>query len=132
MTDEEFLAAFEACTLPPEAWTHRAHVRMAWLYLRRFPLAEARELTGRGIRRFNATRLAKPLAYHETITQAYLTLISARLDPAEAFETFCARSGDLLDSQLGVLLRHYRRETLFSDAARDAFVPPDLMAFPNA
>ncbi len=32
MTDDEFLAAFEDCTLPFEQWHHRAHVRVAFLY----------------------------------------------------------------------------------------------------
>jgi hypothetical protein len=30
MTDDEFLAAFEDCTLPFEQWHHRAHVRIAF------------------------------------------------------------------------------------------------------
>ena len=34
MTDDEFLAAFEAAAIPRKDWTHEAHVRMAWLYLR--------------------------------------------------------------------------------------------------
>lgn len=129
MTDDEFLLAFETCSLPREAWTHRAHVRMAWLYLGRHPVADARRLASEGIQRYNAARIGKPLAYHETITQAYLTLIALRRDPAETFQAFCARSEDLLDSKLGALLVHYRRETLFSEAARQAFLPPDLAEF---
>jgi hypothetical protein len=35
VTDEEFLRAFEECRIPKAFWTHEAHVRMAWLYLRR-------------------------------------------------------------------------------------------------
>lgn len=31
MTDEELLAAFENCSLPHSEWTHRAHVRVAYL-----------------------------------------------------------------------------------------------------
>ncbi len=131
MTDDEFLAAFATCSLPQEAWTHRAHVRMAWLYLARLPLSEARRDVSAGIRRYNDMRIGKPLAYHETITQAFLTLIAARRDSAESFDAFCAREGDLLDSKLGALLVHYQRETLFSDAAREAFIPPDLAPFPG-
>ena len=32
--DETFLQAFEDTTLPFEDWTHEAHLRMAWNYLR--------------------------------------------------------------------------------------------------
>ena len=35
MKDEEFLAAFEACTLPASEFTYAAHVRAAHLYLQR-------------------------------------------------------------------------------------------------
>ena len=34
MTDEEFLAHFEFCTL--EEFHHEDHIRMAWIYLRKF------------------------------------------------------------------------------------------------
>lgn len=131
MTDAEFLTAFETCALPREGWTHRAHVRMAWLYLGRMPLVEARPIVREGIRRYNAT-LDKPLAYHETITQAYLTIIAARREPGEPFDAFCARSEDLLDGRLGALLAHYRQETLHSAEARENFVLPDLAEFPAA
>ena len=43
MTDDEFLAAFEACAFARGGWTHESHVRMAWLYLSRLPFAEALE-----------------------------------------------------------------------------------------
>jgi hypothetical protein len=39
MTDDEFLAAFEACTL--QDFHHRDHVKVAYLYLRRHPLDDA-------------------------------------------------------------------------------------------
>ena len=41
MDDREFVAAVEACTLPPEQFPHRAHVRLAWLYLRLLLMRQA-------------------------------------------------------------------------------------------
>ena len=38
MTDNEFIAAFENCTLPLESFRHADHVKMAFLYLSRYPL----------------------------------------------------------------------------------------------
>ena len=32
--DEAFIQAFEDTTLPFEDWTHEAHLRMAWNYIR--------------------------------------------------------------------------------------------------
>ncbi|MBX9789769.1 MAG: hypothetical protein K2Y37_12700 [Pirellulales bacterium] len=134
MTDEEFLAAFEQCTLPEKEWTHRAHVRMAWIYLRRGSLAAMLPVVRRGIQRYNAT-LNKHLGYHEMITRGFVILIADRIGRGAggmSFESFCAENPDLLDNKLTALLAHYRRETLFSPAAREGFVTPDLRPLPGA
>lgn len=133
MTDAEFLKAFESCALPESRWTHEAHVRMAWLYLREKPLAEAIPIVREGIKRYNAS-LKKNLAYHETITQAFLSLIDHRMSRGvghTSFSDFREENPDLLDRNMPVLLMHYRKETLFSQAAREAFLNPDIAALPS-
>ena len=133
MTDTEFLEAFESCTLPEAQWTHEAHVRMAWLYLQKMPLSEAMPVVRQGIKRYNAS-LKKLLAYHESITQAFLHLISHRMQCSGdrlSFVDFCNENPDLLDRTMTALLTYYRKETLFSQAARDGFVEPDLAILPN-
>jgi hypothetical protein len=134
MTDDEFLQAFEACSIPEEQWTHQAHVRMAWLHLERQPFAHAVLVVRAGIQRYNAS-LNKGPAYHETITQAFLYLIYQRMlpaDRAETFTDFCVRNPDLLQPNMAALLAHYRKETLFSKEARETFIPPDLAPLPTA
>ena len=54
MEDAEFLSRFEGVRLPFEQWTHRAHVKVAYLYLRRHPFEEALDRMRLGIRAFNA------------------------------------------------------------------------------
>jgi hypothetical protein len=127
MTDIEFLQAFEQCSLPENQWTHQAHVRMAWLYLQQEPLSQVIPVVCDGIKRYNAS-LKKSLAYHETITQAFLHLISYRMqigDSDQSFEEFCVQNPDLLDRRMTALLTHYRKKTLLSQAARESFVSPD-------
>jgi hypothetical protein len=133
MSDGVFLEGFEACTLPAAAWTHEAHVRMAWLYLRHHDENDALGLVRRGIQRFNATVTKKPDGYHETITVSFTRLIAHRmagLQTGHSFEEFRMASPDLLDRMMTALLKHYRRETLFSDAARHGWVEPDLAPLP--
>ncbi len=132
MTDEEFLAAFETCRLPEADWTHAAHVRMAWLSLRKGPFDQVLPRVRAGIQRYNAT-LQKLLAYHETITRAFLRLVHQRMSAdgaGQTFDAFCRQNPDLLQG-VSVLLRHYRRETLFSPQARAQFVLPDLEPLPE-
>ena len=133
MTDTEFLEAFGSCSLPEAQWTHEAHVRMAWLYLQKMPLIEAIPVVRQGIKRYNAS-LKKSLAYHETITHVFLILISDRMLRAgdrPSFVNFCNQNPDLLDRNMTPLLIYYRKETLFSQAARDGFVKPDLAILPD-
>jgi hypothetical protein len=131
MTDDEFLAAFEAAAIPRPDWTHEAHVRMAWLYLTRLPHAEALERVRSGIRKLNGA-IGSPDGYHETITVAYVRVIASRLRDGEAFPAFRDRNPDLLDRTLSALLRHYSAERLRSAEARRAFVAPDCGPLPDA
>ena len=134
MTDVEFLAAFENCSLTREDWTHAAHVRMAWLYLSTGDsfdcvLTKVRD----AIKRFNQAVIKKPGAYHETVTYAFLRLIRARRrdgTPGEDFATFRTKHADLFCSK--TLEKHYSKALLDSSRARQEFVPPDLSPLPEA
>jgi len=52
--DETFLAEFEAQRWPLAQWHHRDHIKLAYLYLLRYPLELAGEKIGAGIRAHNA------------------------------------------------------------------------------
>jgi hypothetical protein len=130
MTDDEFLAAFEAAAIARTDWTHEAHVRMAWLYLTRYPFAEAREQVRAGIRKLNAV-IGSPDGYHDTITVAFVRVIAARVTPGEMYPAFRDRHPDLLDRTLSALARHYSPEVLYSPEARRAFVGPDREPLPG-
>jgi hypothetical protein len=126
MHDQDFVTAFEACALPAEAFHHRDHVRLAWLYLKELPPAAALVRFTEGLQRF-AHAHGKPGLYHETITWAYLLLIRermARADPG-SFEEFAAANPDLLTWKPSVLTSYYQAETLGSELARRVFVMPD-------
>jgi hypothetical protein len=125
--DGRFLADFEAGRVPAEGFSHREHLRAAWLYLRDWPAAEAIARFTSALRRFAAAR-GRPDVYHETVTWAFLLLVGerrARGPAGEAFEGFLARNPDLLSWRPSVLDAYYTRETLDSEVARRCFVFPD-------
>jgi hypothetical protein len=129
-SDEEFLAAFEDLTLPKEEFSHRQHVRLAWVCLRRNDFDEAARRVVEGIQRFAAHHGATGL-YHETITQAWLRLVvdgRRRAPGAASFEAFLAANPQL-DGK-GALDPYYAPDTLMSDTARARFVAPDRAPLP--
>ena len=126
MDDREFILQFESCTLPPDLFDHRNHVRLAWLYLEEEPLLAALDRFRTSLKRY-AGSLGASAKYHETITFAFLFLIHERMQRGggETFDEFAARNPELFEK---ILLRYYREETLASPLAREVFVMPDRVA----
>jgi hypothetical protein len=127
MGDDEFVASFENCTLANETFHHADHVRMAYLYLCRYPAVEALQRFSTALVRF-ATAHGKPQLYHETITWAFLFLIRermARTGSRQSWDEFAASNADLLNWKENVLKKYYRAETLSSGLARSTFLFPD-------
>jgi len=135
MDDDRFLARFEACEIPLEEWSHRAHLRVAWTYLRRHGLEAGTDLMRTGIRRFNAAkRIEDGLdhGYHETLTVAWLRILDAmmRAHGPEADATAFLDKHTQLHSK--VLLRlYYTRDRILSWEAKGRFVEPDLAPLPR-
>lgn len=127
MTDDQFMASFEDCSLAGESFDHRAHVRMAYLYLRRYPILEAVERFSSALTRFAAAK-GKPNRYNETVTWAFLFLIrerQARAGCTQTWEEFAENNADLMSWKKNILRKYYRDETLASDMAKRIFVLPD-------
>src|SRR5687767_661413 len=98
MDDAEFLRQFETRTLPFEQWTHRAHVKVAYLYLRGCGFDEALVRMRAGVKAYNAHRSvpeSPTSGYNETTTHAFLHLIAATMRayggvfPADTADAFC-------------------------------------------
>jgi hypothetical protein len=127
MTDDEYIASFENCSLASESFHHSNHVRMAFLYLTRYPALEALQRFSAALARFAAAH-GRPQLYHETITWAFLLLIRermARTGYERNWAEFAAGNADLLNWKDSVLKRYYRAGTLSSELARTTFLFPD-------
>ena len=129
MDDRALIHAFEAGEEPLGGFHHAQHVRVAWCYLREHAFGEALTRFSSGLRAFAVAR-GKPGLYHETITVAFMLIISERLADAGGvpWDEFAARNPDVLRWKPSVLERYYRPETLGSARARAHFVMPDRLA----
>ena len=127
MTDDEFVAAFEAAQL--SEFHHGDHVRAAWCYLQSLPVLAALDRFTTALKRFAAAQ-GKPHRDHETITWAYLFLIHERMSDGETWSDFAEKNGDLLAWRPSILDRYYRPETIGSQRARATFVLPDALTAP--
>jgi len=129
MTEQSYIEMFEAGSIPPDAFHHSDHVRLAFCYLSQYLPLEALQRFSAALQRF-ARAHGKENLYHETITWAYLLLIHerrARCTSTESWETFAAANPDLLTWKESILHHYYTPATLQSDLARRVFVFPDKL-----
>lgn len=137
MSDDELLRQFESCELPFERWTHRTHVRIAFLYLDRLRFHEAVDAMRRGVKAYNAANdvpESRTTGYNETTTVAFMHLIHVVMVaysdalPVEGSDAFCDAHPQLMSKH--VLRFFYSPVQRMRDEAKAQFVEPDLAPLP--
>jgi hypothetical protein len=130
--DVEFRMAFEAGAIAPADFSHRSHVRLAYVYLADTDVNLALERM-RGALLVFLTRNDIPASkYHGTLTRAWILAVDHFMHctpVTTGSDDFIARNPVLLDAK--IMLTHYSAGLLFSDAARRDFVEPDLDPIPR-
>ena len=138
MDDGELLKSFEDLSLPFAQWTHRAHVKVAFLYLRAHPFAEALARMRRGIKAYNAANKVPEgpdRGYNETTTQAFLHLVAATMAaygesmPTPTADAFCDMHPQLMTRN--ALRFFYSPPRRMDPRAKSEFVEPDLAPLPR-
>jgi len=128
----DLVARFSGCTLPKEEWTHRAHLTVGLWHVRQYGSDDALTRLRAGIRRLNDshdTPNSATRGYHETITRAYVVLLTDFLTGHPVpFDEQVTRLLASPVAQKDYLLRFYSSERLMSLEARAEWVAPDLAA----
>jgi hypothetical protein len=130
--DRQFQRSFEALEVAPSAFDHAAHVRLAYVYLCQYPVDEATGRMKDALLAFVDHLGVGRSKFHETITRAWILAVRHFMElspPAASATEFISANPRLLDT--GIMLKHYSAEVLFSPAAREAFVRPDIRPIPE-
>ncbi|NOW46819.1 hypothetical protein FHW96_002983 [Novosphingobium sp. SG751A] len=139
LTDENIEAIARGMVerrLPKEQWTHDAHWAAALWLLRYHPEIAEPQAMGAAIRAYNESVGGvndDTSGYHETITIASLRAARAEIARYESDTPLSQILTALLAGDLGKSdwpMAYWRRETLFSVAARREWVAPDLGELP--
>ena len=138
MDDQALLDQFENLTLPFTEWSHRTHVKVAWIYLSRHPREEAIARMRAGIKAYNAKNDVPegPLTgYDETTTVAFMHIVHAmrvayaEYCPADTADAFCDAHPQLL--QKHILRLFYSPAQRMHPEAKERFIEPDLARLPQ-
>lgn len=137
MNDYEFLRQFEDCSLPFDAWTHRAHIKVAYLYLCDNEYDTALAKMRRGVQAYNAAHNvpeSDTTGYNETTTCAMMRILATTIAaygpvmPTPDADAFCDAHPQLLTKH--ILRLFYSPERRMQPRAKTEFVEPDLAPLP--
>ena len=130
INDDDFLQQFGSQSLEPVHFNHLGHLRLAWLYLKRFGLEQAIAKVSKGIVLY-ATSLGAADKYHATITEALMRIMAKRMQQSNFgnWQDFLQQNQDLVEDALSLLTRNYSKGLLFSEAAKSEFMEPDIRSF---
>lgn len=136
MDDNELVRQLEACTLPFALWTHRAHVRVAYVLLSCSPFPEALERFRNAVKAYNGKNNvpeSPTSGYNETTTHALLHLILATM---RAYPGMHANADAFCDTHPQLMTRHclrlfYSPGQRMHALAKTRFVEPDLAPLPR-
>ena len=130
--DRRFRDDFESGAVPPAEFGHRAHVRLAYIYLAEHGVDGATARMRAALLGYLAHHGIDAAKFHETMTRAWLLAVRHfmhRSPGAAGADPFIDANPALLDGS--IMLTHYSAELLFSPAARARFVEPDLDPIPR-
>ena len=131
--DREFKRLVESCEFPVAEFDHRAHIRLAYVYLAGNSADESVHLVRDALTALLRHAGVDPAQkYHETLTEAWVLAVNhfmQNTDDSQSADDFIEKNTVMLDSK--IMMTHYSAEILFSEEARKAFVEPDLDPIPR-
>lgn len=128
--DQELEQMFEDEQLPPALFSHEAHLRLAFIHIRKYGLEKAiRHLTEQIW--LYAEGLGVHDKYNETVTVAAVKAVGHFIKKmeGETFHDLMTEFPRLKDDFKGLIRSHYSVDIFNSDAARQKFLEPDLLPF---
>ena len=128
---DDLAGRFQGCAVPAKEWTHAAHLVVGLWHVHRYGAMDALVRLRTGIRRLNESHggvNSTTNGYHETITAAYVQLLTQYLDRRGTDMPLDMQALDLLAGPLAardVLFTFYSHDRLMSTTARLEWLEPD-------
>lgn len=130
--DIKFKNRMESCEFPARDFNHRAHLRLAYIYLSENNTDKSSELMRDTLNRFLIHNGVDPSKYHATLTKAWILAVHHFMNKSgdsSSTDEFINKNPEMFDTK--IMMTHYSAEVLFSDEARAEFVQPDLDPIPR-
>ena len=130
LDDDAFVTAFSKQELNPEWFSHEAHLRLAWIHIRKHGIKKAIDTVSHDIRQF-ASHHGAADKFHVTVTVAAVRAVYHFILKSESgtFQDFIQEYPQLKTKFRELLDSHYSMDIFRSELARGEFLHPDKSPF---
>ena len=130
LSDDEFESQFANCKLDPSVFSHEAHLRLAWIHLRKYGIDTAVENIVTQLQQF-VSHAGAADKYHHTLTIAAVHAVNHFIvrSHIDNFSDFIAESPQLRDKFRELINSHYSIDIFRNEDARRHYIAPDLQPF---
>lgn len=130
LSDREFSKAFSSCALDPKLFSHEAHLRLAWIYIKKYGLKRAEENVQSQLQNFVKYAGAED-KYHTTVTLVAMRAVDHFMKKSDTgnFQDFIKENQQLKNNFKQLIDSHYSFDIFKSDKAKKEFLRPDLEGF---
>ena len=130
LTDELFEQQFESCKFDPELFTHEAHLRLAYIHIKKYGLAAATENVCRQLINY-VDYLGVGDKYNKTLTVAAIKAVNHFINRSatDNFASLVAEFPRLKYNFRELMAAHYSTDIYNSAVAKATFLEPQLLPF---
>lgn len=130
LSDFEFVQRFENCTLDPHLFSHEAHLRLAWIQIKKNGISLAIDNVRDQIMKY-VKSLGEEDKYNETVTVAAVKAVNHFMIRSNSYDftSFILENNRLVENFKNLLLTHYKTNIFESNIAKKKYLPPDLIPF---
>lgn len=130
MNDDDFTQAFVSHTLSPELFTHEAHLRLAYIFIKRYGIIKALDKVSTSLSDYVGFHGASD-KYNHSLTIAAVSIIHHFLNKADGltFWDFILEFPQLKYEFKSLIDRHYSFDIFHNEKAKKEYLEPDLLPF---
>ncbi|WP_299123717.1 hypothetical protein [uncultured Tenacibaculum sp.] len=130
LTDKKFILQFENCSLNPSLFSHEAHIRLAWIYIKKYGCQKAEERVQKYLKAF-VKHVGATDKYNTTLTIAAIKIVAHFIKKSDKnnFKEFILEHPQLNTNFKLLINSHYSIDIYNSILAKEKYMEPDLKTF---
>lgn len=130
LSDSELEAQFSTFKLKPSMFTHEAHIRLAYIHIKKYGVQQAQQNMIDQIRGYAAS-LNVPMKFNKTVTIASIQIMNSFMMKANgnSFTELLEEFPVLKEDFRSLVSKHYSFNVFSDLSAKKAFIEPDLLPF---